>query len=60
MFRCYKHHCQLQNIRKTVRTVVAQSKIRHFVNRYCNDLDIKLVFTTFKLRNLFSENSVHV
>ena len=23
-------------------------------NRYCHDLDIKLVFTTFKLRNLFS------
>ena len=33
---------------------VAQSKIRRLVNRYCNDLDIKLVFTTFKLRNLFS------
>ena len=25
-----------------------------YLNRYCNDLDIKLVFTTFKLRNLFS------
>jgi len=35
-------------------STVAQSKIRHLVNRYCNDLDIKLVFTTFKLRNLFS------
>ena len=34
---------------------VAQGKIRRLVNRYCNDLDIKLVvFTTFKLRNLFS------
>ena len=33
---------------------VAQSKIRRLVNRYCNDLDIKLVFTTFKLRNIFS------
>ena len=35
-------------------STVAQSKIRRLVNRYCNDLDIKLVFTTFKLRNLFS------
>ena len=46
---------------------VAQGKIRRLVNRYCNDLDIKLVLTTFKLRKLFSdgkilsrENSVHV
>ena len=30
---------------------VAQSKVSRLVNRYCNDLDIKLVFTTFKLRN---------
>ena len=35
-------------------STVVQSKIRRLVNRYCNDLDIKLVFTTFKLRNLFS------
>ena len=35
-------------------STIAQSKIRSLVNRYCNDLDIKLVFTTFKLRNLFS------
>ena len=35
-------------------STVAQSKILRFVNRYCNDLDIKLVFTTFKLRNIFS------
>ena len=34
-------------------STVAQNKIRRLVNRYCNDLDIKLVFTTFKLRNLF-------
>ena len=33
---------------------VAQRKICRLVNSYCNDLDIKLVFTTFKLRNLFS------
>ena len=35
-------------------STVAQSKIRRLVDRYCNDLDIKLVFTTFKLRNIFS------
>ena len=35
-------------------STIAQSKIRRLVNRYCHDLDIKLVFTTFKLRNLFS------
>ena len=35
-------------------STVAQSKIRRLVNRYCNDLDIKLLFITFKLRNLFS------
>ena len=35
-------------------STVAQSKISRLVNRYCNDLDIKLVFTTFKLRNFFS------
>ena len=35
-------------------STVAQSKILRLVNHYCNDLDIKLVFTTFKLRNLFS------
>ena len=35
-------------------STVVQSKIRRFVNRFCNDLSIKLVFTTFKLRNLFS------
>ena len=35
-------------------STVAQRKIRRLVNNYCNDLDIKPVFTTFKLRNLFS------
>ena len=35
-------------------STIAQSKIRRLVDRYCHDLDIKLVFTTFKLRNLFS------
>ena len=31
---------------------VAQKKIRHFIKRYCNDLDIKLVFSSFKIGNL--------
>ena len=35
-------------------STITQSKIRRLVNRYCHDLDIKLVLTTFKLRNLFS------
>ena len=35
-------------------STVAQTKICRLVNRCCNDLDMKLVFTTFKLRNLFS------
>lgn len=35
-------------------STVTQNKIRRLVSRFCNDLDIKLVFTTFKLRNLFS------
>ena len=35
-------------------STVVQRNIRRLVNRYCNDLDTKLVFTTFKLRNLFS------
>ena len=43
-----------QTATKKIILSVAQSKIRRLVNRYCYDLDIKLVFTTFKLRNLFS------
>ena len=34
---------------------IAQTKLRQLLKRYCRpDLDIKLVFNTFKLRNLFS------
>ena len=33
--------------------VVTQKKIRHFIKRYCNDLDIKLVFSSFKIGNMF-------
>ena len=35
-------------------STVAQRKIRRLVNSYCHDLDIRLAFTIFKLRNLFS------
>ena len=48
-------------------STVAQRKIRRLVIRYCNDLDMKFVFMTFKLRDLFSvkvsdtiENFVHL
>ena len=33
--------------------VVTQKKIRHLIKRYCNDLDIKLVFSSFKIGNFF-------
>ena len=26
---------------------------RHFIKRYCNDLDFKLVFSSFKIANVF-------
>ena len=33
---------------------IAQTKLRQLIKRYCKaDLDIKLVFSTFKLRNMF-------
>ena len=34
-------------------SVVTQKKIRHFIKRYCNDLDFKLVFSSFKIGNMF-------
>jgi len=34
-------------------SVVTQRKIRHFIKRYCNDLDIKLVFSSFKIGHMF-------
>ena len=34
-------------------SVVTQKKIRHLLKRYCNDLDIKLVFSSFTISNLF-------
>ena len=44
------------NIRFTMEkdhfSVVTQKKIRHFIKDYCNDLDIKVVFSSFKIGNL--------
>ena len=34
-------------------SVVTQKKIRHLIKRYCNDLEIKLVFSSFKIGDLF-------
>ena len=30
-----------------------EKKIRHFIKHYCNDLDIKLAFSSFKIGNFF-------
>ena len=32
---------------------ITQKKIRHFIKRYCNDLDIKLVLSSSQIGNLF-------
>jgi len=34
-------------------SVVTQKKVRHLIQRYCNDLDIKLFFSSFKIGSLF-------
>ena len=34
-------------------SAITQKKIRHFIKRYCNELDIKLFFSSFKIANLF-------
>ena len=33
---------------------ITQKKVRQFAKRYCNNIDIKLVFSSFKIGNLFS------
>ena len=38
---------------KKVCSVVTQKRVRHLIKRYCNDLDIKLVFSSFKIASLF-------
>ena len=32
---------------------ITQKKIRNFIKRYCNDLDIKLVLSSSQIGNLF-------
>ena len=34
-------------------SVVTQKRVRHLIKHYCNDLDIKLVFSSFNMGNLF-------
>ena len=33
---------------------IGHFSVRHLMKRYCNDLDIKLVFSSFKIGKLFS------
>ena len=33
---------------------IAQHRVRTLVNRFCKPVDIKLVFSTFKIKNLFN------
>jgi len=35
-------------------SIITQKKIRHFAKRYCNNIDIKLVFSSFKVGNMLS------
>ena len=35
-------------------SIITQKKVPHFVKRYCNNIDIKLVFSSFKISNLFN------
>ena len=36
-------------------TVVPQKRVRQFTKRYCNSIDIKLVCSYFKIRNVWCE-----
>ena len=35
-------------------SIVAQNRLRKLLKRYCNNLDVKLAFSSFKIRNMFS------
>ena len=35
-------------------SIIAQKNVRHFAKRYRNNIDIKVVFSSFKIGNLFS------
>ena len=41
-------------------SVVTEKKVRHLIKRYCNDLNIKLAFSSFKIGNFFGvKNPIH-
>ena len=48
------HAKQLGYLKGAHFSVVTQKKVRHLIKRYCNDFDIKLVFSSFKIGKLFS------
>ena len=35
-------------------SIIAQNRLRKLLKRYCNNLDVKLAFSSFKIRNMFS------
>ena len=35
-------------------SIVAQNRLRKLLKRYCNNLDVKLAFSSFKICNMFS------
>jgi len=35
-------------------SIIMQKKVRNFAKRYCNSIDVKLVFSSFKIGNMFS------
>ena len=35
-------------------SIVAQNRLLKLLKRYCNNLDVKLAFSSFKIRNMFS------
>ena len=34
--------------------IIMQKKVRHYAKRYCNKIDIKIVFSSFKIGKIFS------
>ena len=39
---------------------ITQKKIHHFIKHYGKDLDIKLVFSSFKIGNLFGAKTLYL
>ena len=46
-----KHYCKIPDRGRFF--AVAQTKLRHLVNYYCTNLDIKLAFSTFNAGHFF-------